>query len=68
MSGPLQHLLDSPVVGSYLRIRLALLFALLLTVVLGGAAISVGGPVGVALLLGVVACGLLALLVVAVVR
>lgn len=65
MPGPLQALLDSPVVGTYLRIRLAFLFALVVTVVLGGTAIAVGGVAGVALLLGVVAGGLVALLVVA---
>ena len=66
--GPLQSLLDSPILGTYLRIRLAWLFALVLAMVLGGAAISVGGLLGAGLLLGLVACGLLALLVAAVLR
>jgi hypothetical protein len=68
MAGPLQRLLDSAIVGTYLRIRLAWLFALLSAVVLGGSAVSVGGVAGVALLLGVVAGGLLVLLVVALLR
>jgi hypothetical protein len=68
MPGPLRRLLDSSLVGTYLRLRVALLVATVLTVVLGGTAVAVGGVAGVVLLLGLVACGVVASLLVVWVR
>jgi ABC-type transport system involved in cytochrome c biogenesis permease component len=68
MPGPLRRLLDAPLIGTYLRLRVALLFATVLAVVLGGTAIAVGGVAGTALLLGLVASGVVASLVVVWVR
>ncbi|SDM22219.1 hypothetical protein SAMN04487949_1328 [Halogranum gelatinilyticum] len=68
MRGPLRALWNSPLLGRYLRFRLALLIALPLAALGAAVAFTVGGLAGILLLSVLVFLGLVGLAVLVAVR